>query len=244
MKINKGDLFILGKHRLMCGDSLSLISVQKLLNKKQANMLFTDPPYNINYDRENHSWKHDYKSKIENFQDSNFDIIKFLNLLKAGIVGGACYVCCGTNQIGKIYEWCVKNIKQQPRQLIWYKNNMSISRSDYHRRYESCMYFWFKGKKFLGPRNGSNQDVWFIKNRVVSTYIHPTQKPVRLIMKAITNSSDKGDIVLDLFGGSGTTLIASEKTDRICYMMELDPKYIEKIINRWEQLTKLKARKI
>ena len=103
------------------------------------------------------------------------------------------------------------------------------------------MYFYYDEKKFRGERNQS--DIWFVKRRNTSEYIHPTQKPIRLIIKVIMNSSDKGDIVLDLFGGSGSTLIACEQTDRIYYMMELDTKYIERIINRWEALTGQKARK-
>lgn len=247
MEIKKGDVYLLGKHRLMCGDSLSLVDVQTLMNKKTANMMFTDPPYNIDYDRENHAWKHDYKSNLPTKKiigDTDFEVIRLLDLMNIGIIKGAFYLCCGINQIGDIWNWCVKKLKQNPRMLIWYKSNMSISRSDYHRRYETIMYCWFPGKKFRGPRDGTNTDVWPIQNRIVSKYVHPTQKPVRLIMKAIQNSSDFGDIVLDLFGGSGSTLVACEKTERICYMMELDPKYIEVIINRWEALTGKEAKKL
>ena len=244
MDINNGDIFLCGKHRLMCGDSLSLIEVNKLLDGQKADMIFTDPPYNINYKRENHNWKHNYKSKVDDFKDTGFNIKVLLNLINANILNGAFYICCGTNQIGAIYDWCIKKLKQEPRMLIWYKNNMSISRSEYNRRYEQLMYCWIGNKKWRGAKTDYNQDVWFIKNRSVSKYIHPTQKPIALIQKAIENSSDEEDIILDLFGGSGSTLMACENTNRRCYMMEINPKFVLTIIKRYEALTGNKAIKI
>jgi len=244
MEIRLGDIFTLGKHILMCGDSLKLTNVNKLLNGQKADMIFTDPPYNIGYDRQNHSWKHDYKSKIDNFKDTGFDVEKLLNLINTGIVKGAVYLCCGQKQIGIIHNWVEKKLKKDPRMIIWYKNNMSISRSHFHRRYETIMYFWYEQTKRRGDNSDYIQDVWFFKNRVVSKYSHPTQKPVALIQKAIEINSDKNDIVLDLFGGSGSTLIACENTNRRCYMMELDPKYVEIIIKRWENLTGNQAKKL
>lgn len=241
--IKRGDVFKLGNHRLMCGDALSLIDVRTLLNNQKATMLFTDPPYNIDYERENHAWKHEYKSKLKDFEDK-FDIKKFLRILEMDIVDGACYVCCGTGQIGSIFEWCNKKLKQDPKLIIWLKSNFSISRGDYNRRHETILYFWFKNKKWRGEKGRTNTDVWYIQNRDVGKYIHPTQKPLRLIIKAIENNSDERDIVLDLFGGSGSTLIACEKTNRRCYMMEIDPYYCSVIIERWEALTGKKAVKI
>lgn len=244
MEIKKGDIFSLGKHKLMCGDALKLTEVQALMNKKKATMMFTDPPYNINYDRENHSWKHDYKSEIKNFKDVQFDINKLLKLLEMGFVEGAVYMCCGLNQIGDIHKWVKEKLKKDLRVIIWLKSNFSISRGDYNRRYETICYFWFENKKWRGEKSRANTDVWYIQNRNVGKYIHPTQKPLRLIMKALKNNSDEKDIVLDLFGGSGSTLIACEKLNRVCYMMEKMPEYCGKIIERWEVLTGKKAQKI
>jgi DNA modification methylase len=244
MEIKKNNIFILGKHRLMCGDSLSLIDVNKLIDGQKANMIFTDPPYNIDYNRTNHAWEHKYTTKIENFKDTEFDIKVLLELINTGIVKGAVYLCCGQGQIGTIHEWVQKTLKNDPRMLIWYKNNMSISRSHFHRRYETVMYFWYGEVKRRGGNSDYTQDVWFIKNRSVGKYSHPTQKPLALIQKAIEISSDKNDIVLDLFGGSGSTIIACENTDRRCYMMEIDEKYIQVIIDRWEKLTGGKAIKL
>lgn len=244
MEINKGDIFILGKHRIMCGDGLSLIDVNKLLDGKKVDMIFTDPPYNINYNRKNHSWKHDYKSEIKDFKDNDFDIINLLNLINTGIVKGAVYLCCGQGQIGQIHDWVIKTLNKDPRMLIWYENNMSISRSHFHRRYETVMYFWYEGVKRRAENSDYIQDVWFIKNRNVGKYLHGTQKPIALIQKAIEISSDKEDSILDLFLGSGTSLIACENTDRRCYGMEIDPKYVEVILKRWENLTNQKAVKL
>ena len=248
MKINKGDIFLLGKHRLMYGDSLKWTDVKKLLDGQTMNMVFTDPPYGIGYDRENHAWKHDYKTHMKRTligdEKGEFDIIKVLDLFNTGIIKGAFYVCCGTSQIGEIWNWCVKKLKQEPTMIIWYKSNMSISRRDYHRRFETVMYCWFPGKKFRGEKDGTNTDVWPIQNRIVSKYLHPTQKPIRLIQKAIVNSSDPGDNVMDLFGGSGSTLIACEQSKRRCFMMELDPHYVKIIIKRWESLTNEKIIKL
>ncbi len=244
MEIKKGDLFKLGQHRLMCGDSLSFEDVNMLLNHRKAQMMFTDPPYNVNYKRENHSWKHEYKSEVKDFKDTDFEINKLLKLLETGIVEGAVYMCCGLNQVGKIYDWCIRKLKMNPTMIIWLKSNFSIMRGHYNRRYEQVMYFWFNKNKWRGEKSRANTDVWYIQNRNVSTYNHPTQKPLRLITKAIENNSDKKDIVLDLFGGSGSTLIACEKTDRVSYIMEIEPHYVEQIIKRYENVTGNKAERI
>jgi len=124
---------------------------------------------------------------------------------------------------------------------MWVKNGFSMLNRDYHSQYEPMLYFYYPEKKFRGDRGQT--DCWFIKRADTQKYVHPTQKPVRLIQKAILNSSDKGDIVLDLFGGSGTTLIACEQTNRRCFMMELDPHYVQIIINRWERFTGQEAKK-
>lgn len=243
MQIEKGDLFLLGKHRLMCGDSLNLIDVQKLMDKKVSTMIFTDPPYSVNYvPEERRKGGRKMKELGGILGDINFKISALLDLINTGICDGAVYVCCGSKQVGPIYEWVSKNLKTRARMIIWVKNGYSILPGDYHSGYEQMMYYYFEKKKFRGERNQS--DVWFVKRRATGKYVHPTQKPVRLIMTAIQNSSDAGDIVLDLFGGSGSTLIACEKTDRICCMMDLDPKYIERIISRWELLTGKEAVKL
>ncbi len=243
MQIEKGDIFLLGKHRLMCGDSLSLIDVQRLMDKKVSTMIFTDPPYSVNYIPEERRKGGRKVNELGGIMgDVNFNILDLLDLINTGICEGAVYVCCGSKQIGPINEWVIKNLTTRARMIVWVKNGYSILPGDYHSGFEQMMYFYFDKKKFRGERNQS--DVWYVRRRASIKYVHPTQKPVRLIMTAIQNSSDTGDIVLDLFGGSGSTLIACEKTDRICYMMELDPKYVERIISRWQELTGKEAVKL
>jgi len=239
-EINKGDVFLLGKHRLMCGDSLSLSDVNKLLDGQKADMIWMDPPYSVNYIPEARRKGGRSKTNLGGIMnDINFDIIKLLNLLNTGIVKGAVYMCCGTNQIEAIYPWCMKNLGYRPTFIMWVKNGFSILARDYHSQYEPMLYFYYKEKKFRGTRGQT--DVWFFKRRPTGKYVHPTMKPVALVQRAIENSSDKGDIVMDLFLGSGTTLIACENTDRRCYGMELDPKYAQIIIERWEAHTGGKA---
>lgn len=243
MEIKKNDIFILGKHRLMCGDSLSLIDINKLLDKQRADMIWMDPPYSVNYQPEARRKGGRRVKTLGGIQgDINFQITSLLDLINTGIVKGAVYMCCGTNQIEQIYPWVMKNLGYRPTFIMWVKNGFSILARDYHSAYEPMLYFYYNEKKFRGSRGQT--DVWFIKRRSTGKYVHPTMKPVALIQRAIENSSDKGDIILDLFGGSGSTLIACENTDRRCYMMEIDPKYVEVIINRWESLTNQKAVKL
>lgn len=235
-EITKGDVFILGNHRLMCGDSLSLIDVQKLLNGQKADMVWTDPPYNVDYcPEERRKGGRSKKMLGRIMNDTNFDIIKVMDLLDTGIVKGAVYMCHGTNQRDDMYEWVQKHRKIRPTDIIWIKNGFSILARDYHSAYEPMMYYYYDEKKFRGSRGQT--DVWFFKRRPTGKYVHPTMKPVALIQRAIENSSDKGDIVIDLFGGSGSTMVACEHTERRCYIMELDPKYAKIIIERWKSLT-------
>jgi DNA modification methylase len=249
MEIKEGDIWILGKNRLMCGNSLKTTDIDKLLDGQKADMLFTDPPYNVNYSPESRGrcrTKPNLRIMGGIMGDKDtpdaFNAIKFLELLNTGIVKGACYICCGTNQIQEYYPWVHKHMEYRPTFIMWIKNGFSMLGRDYHSQYEPILYFYFDEKKWRGDR--AQTDIWFIKRRNTAKYFHPTQKPVALAQKAILNSSDINDIILDLFGGSGTTLIACENTDRRCYMMELDPKYIKIIIDRWEAFTKKEAVKI
>lgn len=243
MEIKKGDLFLLGKNKLMYGDSLSLTDVNKLLDNQKADMIFMDPPYSVNYSPEaRRKGGRSVKQLGKIIGDVNFQVAQLLDLINTGIVKGAVYMCCGTNQIESIYPWCMKNLGYRPTFIMWVKNGFSILARDYHSQYEPMLYFYYPGKKFRGSRGQT--DVWFFKRRATGKYVHPTMKPVALVQRAIENSSDKDDIVLDLFGGSGTTMIACENTERRCYMMELDPKYVQTIIDRWESHTGGKAIRI
>jgi DNA modification methylase len=202
-----GDIWLLGEHRLMCGDAVKLNDVNLLMNGVKADMVFTDPPYGINYSGRGLNTS----TKIMN---DNIDPTRFYNIL--------------TN-IRERYIWGrienYLNLLTKPRDvIIWKKNNFGMG-SGYRGQYEVCFYY--------GNFKGSDSDVWEIDKDI--KYEHPTQKPVALAERAIKNSKPK--IVIDLFGGSGSTLIACEKTKRKCFMMELDPKYCDVIIKRYENYT-------
>ena len=240
-----GDIWILGKHRLMCGDSTVKENVDKLMNNNKADMVFTDPPYLMNFDGNVHAdgsksfnavhgkIKNDNMSREEGDQF----ILKMFEMIKE-YNKGAYYVCFYRLGLDYIFRALDKLNNRYKALIIWNKGNHTLSNSDYMSKYEPIVYGWFASHLFYGDR--SNFDIWDIE-RTKKNDLHPTMKPVDLVVEAIKNSSKIEDLVLDLFGGSGTTLIAAEQTKRTCYMMELDPKYCDVIIKRWESLTGEKA---
>lgn len=240
-----GDIWILGKHRLMCGDSTVKENVDKLMNNNKSDMIFTDPPYLMNFEGNVHadgskSFNAKYgKIKNDNMtreQGDKFILKMFENIKEYN--KGAYYVCFYRLGLDYIFRALDKLNNRYKALIIWNKGNHTLSNSDYMSKYEPIVYGWFSSHLFYGDR--SNFDIWDIE-RTRKNDLHPTMKPVDLVIKAIKNSSKAEDIILDLFGGSGSTLIAAEQTDRICYMMELDPKYCDVIIKRWENLTGKKA---
>ncbi len=240
-----GDVWILGRHRLMCGDSTLNENVNKLMNNHKADMVFTDPPYLMNFDGNVHAdgsksfnAKHG-KIKNDNMTREEGDqfILKMFEMIKEHNKG-AYYVCFYRLGLDYIFRALDKLNNRYKALIIWNKGNHTLSNSDYMSKYEPIIYGWFESHLFYGDR--SNFDIWDIE-RTKKNDLHPTMKPVDLVVEAIKNSSKVEDIVLDLFGGSGTTLIAAEQTKRACYMMELDPKYCDVIIKRWESLTGEKA---
>lgn len=242
MEIKKGDIFILGQHKLMCGDSLSLIDLQKVLEPdKAADMIFCDPPYSVDYNPDK-----SHGRRVKKLGDREVDVTfyasKLLDLFNTGIVKGAVYICCGYLQQADIFQWTQKNLKHTATHILWVKPGLTLTMKDYHSQHESLVYYYYPEKKFRGNRDQS--DVWFIGRRNVNQYNHPTQKPVRLVERAILNSSDEGDTVLDPFCGSGTTLIACERQKRMARCIELDPKYVQATIDRWEALTGRKVVKL
>jgi len=224
-----GDIWILGKHRLMCGDSTSVDAVDKLMQGQKADMVFTDPPYGVDYKGINN----DERSGLE-------DLLRqaFANYLTACKSGASCYVF-HSDKCADIFHLVFREFFHFSSMIIWAKNSLTLSRTDYQSQHEPCLYGWMNNGShaFYGDRK--QVSVWkFDKERVVG---HTTPKPVALIERAVHNSSKSDDIVIDLFGGSGSTLIACEKTGRSCRMMELDPKYCDVIVKRWEEFTGKKA---
>lgn len=222
-----GEVYTLGRHRLMCGDSTKIEDVEKLMDGKKADMVFTDPPYGVDYEGRTKD-----KLKIENDTTTAIFGQALPNFISVSKAGASYYVCCppGNNFIDFLKpfsEYCY-----QSSTIIWAKNSMVMGHGDYHYQHEPILYGWAKGAshRYYGDRTQTT--LWNINRPTVSKF-HPTMKPLALLVKAINNSSKSDDLVMDLFGGSGSTLIACEQTNRICYMMELDPKYCDVIRKRY-----------
>lgn len=265
-----GDIYRLGNHRLICGDSTKQEYIEALMDGEQADLLVTDPPYNVDYTANG-------KMKIanDNMADANFVVFltdAFTLANDSMRPGAAGYIWHADSQ-GFNFRTAAQNVGWKIRQcLIWNKNSLVLGRQDYQWKHEPCLYFWKDGAShyFVDKRNlttviespkdlekMSKQEMHdllekiFIKQELPTTVIdcnkpaknpdHPTMKPVPLIGRLIANSSRRGDTVLDIFGGSGTTLIAAEQLHRKCFMVEFEPVYVDVIIKRWEELTGSKA---
>ena len=233
----KGDIWILGSHKLMCGDSTKEEDVLKLMNKEEADLIITDPPYNVNYEGTAGKIENDNMSETEFF---NFLLDSFRNMYEVTKAGASAYIFHADTE-GLNFRTAFKAVGFKLAQcLVWVKNTFVMGRQDYHWRHEPILY---------GRKEGCAH--YFIDDRSQSTVLeydkptkseeHPTMKPIDLIIRLIKNSSKENNLILDLFGGSGSTLISAEQTKRICYTMELDPKYCDVIIKRWETLTGKKA---
>lgn len=231
-KTKPGDLYLLGEHRLLCGDATRVEDVERLMGGVKADMVFTDPPYNtqMQQGRASKEW-----GVIENDDMSDAEFSDFLqavisNLYAFSKTEAHKYVCMGWSAYHLLYQAMpeVKNC------IVWVKNNFGLGHG-YRPQHEFIL---FDG----GNIDASDQsNVWQVKKDAAGEYSHPTQKPVELPIIAIKNSSKRDGVVLDLFGGSGSTMSACEQTGRTCFMMELDPKYCDVIVARWEKLTGEKA---
>jgi site-specific DNA-methyltransferase (adenine-specific) len=244
-----GDMFELGDHRLLCGDSTSASDVIKLLSGNIPNLMVTDPPYGVQYEPE---WRdgHDLGSaERATGKVANDDKVEWTEAYSL-FPGSVAYVW----HAGKYSNIVQNNLEncgfELINQIIWVKQHFAMSRGDYHWQHEPCHYVVKKGQKhnWQGARDQST--TWQIKNNnsfgnsdKEETFGHSTQKPIECMLKPIINNSSKGDYIYDPFGGSGTTLIASEKTGRNCLMMEILPEYCQMIIDRWEKHTGKKASK-
>jgi len=225
--IQEGEVFKLGEHRLMCGDATDEEHVEKLMDGEKADMVFTDPPYGIEFQSNNREDKFD---KIKN----DDKIIDVQNILQ-GIIkeDSHRYICTG-EQVYHVWREMFNDTYKNT--IIWDKGNggMGDLENDYAPQYEMIIYCNPENTELNGQRD---TNLWTISRDDVNDYSHPTQKPVELPARAIRNSSTHDDIVLDLFTGSGSTLLAAEQTNRKAFCMELDPQYCQVIINRWEDLT-------
>lgn len=271
-KAKPGDVYRLGRHRLMCGSSTDPEQVKKLMDGKTADMLLTDPPYGVKY-------VGGTGMMIENDNLSGDEFLRFLqdafSAADAVMRPGAAFYIWHAESGGSVFRNACLQVGWKIRQcLIWVKNGFVMGRQDYQWKHEPCLYGWKDGAAhyFVNDRTQATvtddnidlrklkkeellqmlQEIFSDKYPTTVLYedkplmndVHPTMKPVRLMGKLVTNSSRKKETVLDLFGGSGSTLIACEQLDRRCFMMELDPKYVDVIIERWEQFTGEKAEKV
>ena len=238
-----GDIWQLGKHRLMCGDSTKREDVERLMDGKKADMVFTDPPYNVDYGvtknpRHKIRTIQNDKQSPEQWHDFCNDFFIILKEYNQGDI----YVWGASGPEGmKQRLWLTEMGCHWSATIVWKKQQLVLTPANYQRMYEPCFYGWFGKSSYNGDRKQT--EVWEI-NRPLSSKLHPTMKPIELCSRGIKNSSKNGMIVLDIFLGSGSTLIACEQTNRICYGMEIDPIYCDVTIKRWEQYTKQKAEKL
>ena len=228
----RGDVYQLGRHRLMCGDSTAIDDVEKLMDGRKADMVFTDPPYGVDYKGINN----DGRDGLEELLRGAFGCI-----YGTSKSGASCYVF-HSDRCADIFHSVFREFFHFSSMIIWVKNSLTLSRTDYQSQHEPCLYGWIKDgtHTFYGDRRQTS--IWeYDKQRIEG---HTTPKPIGIISRALSNSSKSDDIIQDLFGGSGSTLIACEQLNRICYMMELDEKYCDVIIQRWETYTGQKAVRI
>jgi DNA modification methylase len=241
-KTKLGDIYILGNHRLMCGDSTSLDQIEKLLEGEMADMAFTDPPYNVDYGNSNNP-KHKSR-QIMNDKMNDDDWNTFVNDYITALLTychGNIYIAMSDKELGHMQLTFEKLGGKWASFIVWVKDRLVLSGKDYHSRHETILYGWKDGvSDRQRVEDRTETDVWEIK-RPSNSELHPTMKPVELVERALTNSSKSGNIVLDLFGGSGTTMIAAERLGRKARLMELDPKYCDVIVKRWEDFTGKKA---
>ncbi|MBS4889422.1 MAG: ParB N-terminal domain-containing protein [Anaerococcus vaginalis] len=235
-KTKAGDVWLLGNHRLMCGDSTKQNDVDKLMNGIKADLLLTDPPYNINYQGCTSDKLTIKNDSMEDEEFRRFLVDTFMCANNVMNPGASFYIWHGESESYN-FRGAAKDIGWQIRQcLIWNKNQMIIGRQDYQWKHEPCLYGWTEGGSHFWYSDRKQTTVLNF-DKPLRNGEHPTMKPVELFAYQIKNSSRKSDNVLDLFGGSGTTLIACEQLGRNAFIMELDEKYCDVIINRWEQLT-------
>ena len=233
-----GDMWLLGPHRLLCGDASVITDLDRLMAGSKADLCFTDSPYNVDYAGGVGAEKAGKGRRILN--DALGDgFERFLYDACTSIIAhtaGAIYMCMSSSELHTLQKAFVAAGGHWSTFVIWAKDRFTLGRSDYQRQFEPILYGWPEGAKhhWCGARDQS--DVWFI-DRPSRNDLHPTMKPVGLVERAIRNSSPRGGLVLDPFGGSGTTLIAAERTGRVARLIELDPRYCDVIVRRWQEET-------
>ncbi len=228
-----GDVWVMGEHRLLCGDATSTEAVEQVLAGGLADMAFCDPPYNVDYEG-----KTAKKLKLGNdaLGGKFYEFLRDACANVLAVTKGAVYICMSSSELHTLYQAFTDAGGHWSTFVIWAKHHFTLGRSDYQRQYEPILYGWRKGTDHFWCGARDQGDIWFIK-RPASSQEHPTMKPVELVERAIRNSSKSRDTVLDVFGGSGTTLIACQKSGRQARLIELDPKYCDVICQRFAAFT-------
>ena len=241
--VKLGDMFQLGEHRLLCGDSTQRVDVERLMKGEKADMVFTDPPYNVDYGVSKNP-RHKIRT-IENDKQTPEQWRDFCNdlfLIFKEFNQGDIYMWGASGAEGmRMRLWLVEMGCHWSATIVWKKQQLVLTPANYQRMYEPCFYGWFEKSSWQGSR--TETEVWEI-DRPHDSKLHPTMKPVELCERGILNSSPREGMVMDLFGGSGSTLIACEKLNRKCRMMEIAPIHVQTIIDRYEKFTNKKAVKI
>ena len=237
-----GDVWLLGRHRLLCGDATVLGDVEKVMAGELADMVFCDPPYNVNYGA---TMKDKIRGTHRPIANDNLgaDFERFLSAACVNMLAvtkGALYVCMASSTLHSLHRAFTEAGGHWSTFVIWAKNTFTMGRSDYQRQYEPMLYGWKEGTDHFWCGARDQGDVWFVK-KPVKNDLHPTMKPVELVERAIRNSSKSRDTILDPFAGSGTTIIACEKAGRQARVIELDPRYCDVVVRRWQNFTGLEA---
>ena len=238
-----GDLWILGEHRLLCGDSTKPDDISRLMDGELADLWLTEPPYNVAYEGKTKD-----RLTIENDSKGDSEFRDFLiacyAAANANMKGGAAFYIWHADSEGYNFRYACHEVGWKVREcLIWQKNTMVMGRQDYQWKHEPCLYGWKEGASH-NWYSDRKQTTLLAFDRPTRNAEHPTMKPIPLFAYQMCNSTKPGDLVLDSFGGSGTTLIAAEQMRRRSRLMELDPHYCDVIIARWEKFTGLKAERI
>lgn len=233
-----GDIWLLGRNRLMCGDSTQKDDVMRLMNGQKADMLLTDPPYNVDYEGVAGKIENDNMNETEFY---NFLLDAFRNMNEIAKEGCTFYSFHADTE-GLNFRRAFKEAGFKLAQcLVWVKNTFVMGRQDYQWKHEPILYGWKEGSAHYFVDDRSQSTVLEF-DKPIRNAEHPTMKPIDLLVYLIKNSSKENDLIVDLFAGSGSSMIAAEETKRICYTMELDPKYCDVVVKRWETLTGQKAK--
>ena len=244
-----GDIWKLGKHKLICGDATNKDTVKLLMEDNKADLLFTDPPYNVNYSARTGIRSGKIRDNMAHIKNDNLDDDQFNELLENSLKNmfnymdnKASYYICNNWHCSDVFKKILFKLNINVKAwIVWNKDWMSVGHSEYRSNHEFIFFGTLDPKNRIFHNKGKENDVWTLRKLSPTNKIHTTEKPVGLVERAIKNSSNNNQIVIDFFSGSGSTLIACEKNNRIFKGLELDPKYCDVIIKRWENFTGKKA---